>query len=413
MSHHSDVLVVGTGQAAAQLAICLRQGGYTGSILLVGEEADLPYERPPLSKEYLVGDRTVEKLALRPAGFWEQRSISLRLGSRVTAVQPHAHQVCLDCGETLRYGLLVWAAGGQPRALSQVPEGLANVFAIRTRADVDRLRAALPAIEHLAIVGAGYIGLEAAPALLKLGKRVTVLESQERVLARVTCPAVSQFYAAEHRAHGVNLRTQVRLGEVLATDGRVSGIRFDDGQADLRCDALLAAIGIVPSVQLLQAAGAECSNGVEVDSFCHTSLVDVFAIGDCANHANRYAGGARVRIESVQNAVEQAKVVAGVILGAPSPYACVPWFWSNQYDIKLQTVGLSHGYEEVVLRGDPAARSFSAVYLRAGRVIAIDCINAARDFVQGKALVERGVSVAPELLADAERPLKLLAAGAG
>jgi 3-phenylpropionate/trans-cinnamate dioxygenase ferredoxin reductase subunit len=408
MSNHADILVAGAGQAAAQLAISLRQGGYSGSILLVGDEPDLPYERPPLSKEYLVGERAADKLAFRPATFWEQRGVAMRLGEPITHVDVAAHTVTLACGTRLGYGQLVWATGGRPRALPLADESLAGLYAIRSRADVDRLRGDLAQIEHVAIVGAGYIGLEAAPALMKLGKRVTVLESQERVLARVTCPQVSAFYAREHRAHGVDLRTHVRLERLLSADGRFCGIAFADGEEDLACDALITAIGIVPAVQVLAAAGADCSNGVEVDSFCHTSLADVFAIGDCANHVNRYAGDTRVRIESVQNAVEQAKVVAQVILGLPSPYSSVPWFWSNQYDIKLQTVGLNLGYDTVVLRGEPANRSFSAVYLRDGHLIAIDCINAARDFMQGKALVERGLRVAPELLADAERPLKLL-----
>ena len=409
MNHHADILILGAGQAGAQLAISLRQGGHTGSILLAGDEPDLPYERPPLSKEYLVGDRDAASLALRPATFWEQRSVTLQLGDRAVAVDPVAHQLRFASGTAVTYGHLVWAAGGRPRPVSLPGADCAGIHALRTRGDVDRLRAALGACTQVAIIGAGYIGLEVAPALLKLGKPVIVLESQDRVLARVTCPEVSAFYAAEHRARGVDLRTGVRLERVLSTAGQVSGLRFADGTPDLACDALIAAIGIVPSVELLQAAGAECSNGVEVDSFNHTSLPDIYAIGDCANHVNRYAAGARVRLESVPNAVEQAKVVAAALLGRPVPYAALPWFWSNQYDIKLQTVGLNHGYDDVVLRGTPAARSFSAVYLREGRVVALDCINAPRDFAQGKALVERGLAPPRALLADDRVPLKTLA----
>ena len=409
MNHHADILVLGAGQAGAQLAISLRQGGHTGSILLAGDEPDLPYERPPLSKEYLVGERDAASLALRPAAFWEQRSVTLRLGDRAVAVDPGAHRVRFASGTAVTYGHLVWAAGGRPRPLPLPGADCAGVHALRTRADVDRLRAALADGTQVAIIGAGYIGLEVAPALLKLGKPVVVLESQERGLARVTCPEVSAFYAAEHRARGVDLRTGVRLERVLSTAGHVSGLRFADGTPDLACNLLVAAIGIEPSVELLQAAGADCSNGVEVDSFCHTSLPDIYAIGDCANHVNRYAAGARVRLESVPNAVEQAKVVAAALLGRPVPYAALPWFWSNQFDIKLQTVGLNHGYDDVVLRGTPATRSFSAVYLREGRVVALDCINAPRDFAQGKALVERGLAPPRALLADDRVPLKTLA----
>jgi 3-phenylpropionate/trans-cinnamate dioxygenase ferredoxin reductase subunit len=409
MNLHADVLIVGAGQAGAQLAISLRQGGHTGSIHIAGDEPDLPYERPPLSKDYLTGERSRESLALRPDTFWGQRAISLHPGERALDVDPSAHRVRFASGGTITYSHLVWATGGRPRPLSLPGAEAAGVFALRTRADVDALRAALESCAQVAIIGAGYIGLEVAPALLKLGRRVTVLEAQERVLARVTCPEVSAFYAAEHRAHGVDLRTGVRLDSVIATAGRATGVRFADGSPDLDCDALITAIGIVPSVEVLQAAGADCGNGVEVDCFCHTSLADVFAIGDCANHVNRYAGGARVRLESVPNAVEQAKVVAAVLLGRPTPYAALPWFWSNQYDIKLQTAGLNLGHDEVLLRGRPAARSFSAVYLREGRVIALDCINAPRDFAQGKALVERGLAPPRELLADDALPLKTLA----
>ena len=409
MTAPRDVLVVGMGHGGTQLAISLRQGGFTGSIALIGDEPDLPYERPPLSKEYLVGERSVEQLTLRHGSFWEEHDIELLRGQCVTAVDADAHAVQLASGARIQYRHLVWAAGGRPRPLPLPGADGAGVFAIRTRADVDALRAAAQHCEHVAIVGAGFIGLEAAPALLKLGKRVTVLESQERVLARVTCPEVSAFYAAEHRAHGVDLRTGVRLAQLTTANGRVTGLRFADAMPDLRCDALVVAIGIVPAVELLQEAGADCSNGVEVDSYCHSSLVDVFAIGDCANHANRFADGARVRLESVPNAVEQAKVVASVLLGRPEPYAALPWFWSNQYDIRLQTVGLNLGHDEVLLRGQPDAQGFSAIYLREGRVVALDCINAPRDFMQGKALVERGLSPPRAQLADRTVPLKTLA----
>ena len=403
---HSDVLVVGAGQAGAQLALSLRLGGYAGSITLIGAEPDLPYERPPLSKEYLVGERPAERLAFRPAEFWALRDIRLMLGQTVTGVDAQRHEVTLASGATHRYEQLVWASGGQPRGLGLPGEGLDGVYAIRTRADVDRLRAGLADVQRVAIIGAGYIGLEAAPALLKLGKQVSVLETQDRVLARMTGPQVSQFYATEHRAHGVDLQLAVRIERLAGRDGRLTGIHFAQGRGELPCQAVVVAIGIEPAVAPLQAAGARCSNGVEVDPFCQTSLPDVYAIGDCANHANRYADGARVRLESVQNAIEQAKVVAGVLLGKPQAYDALPWFWSNQYDLKLQTAGLSAGHDDTVLRGDPADRSFSVLYLRKGHVIAIDCVNAARDFVQGKAAVHCGLQASSAQLADASLPLK-------
>jgi 3-phenylpropionate/trans-cinnamate dioxygenase ferredoxin reductase subunit len=405
-----DVLIVGGGQAGAQAAISLRQGGFAGSITIVGEEIDAPYERPPLSKDYLAGDKTADRLALRPPAFWAERNVTLLLGRHVTAVDAAARVVTTASGATLDYGALIWAAGGHPRALP-VPGGdLPGVHVIRSRVDVDRLTTDLTTTSEVVIVGGGYIGLEAAAVLVKAGKTVTVLEAQDRVLARVAAAPVSRFYEAEHRAHGVDVRLNVRIDAIDAAGGRVAGVMTDRGT--IAAQVVIVGIGLIPAVAALAAAGAATSNGVEVDDHCRTSLPDVFAIGDCAHHANTFADGAGIRLESVQNAIDQAKVVAGVILGAPRPYHAVPWFWSNQYDLKLQTVGLSAGHDATIVRGDPANRSWSLVYLRGGRVIALDCINAARDFVQGRALVEfdRGAGLAadPALLADSSVPLKSL-----
>lgn len=401
---HFDVLIVGAGQAGAQVAISLRQGGFTGSIGMAGEEPDAPYERPPLSKEYLSGEREAERLLLRPLPFWAERNVALRLGARVVAVDAAAHSVTTADGERIGYGTLVWAAGGHPRALP-VPSGsLPGVHVIRTRTDVDALRREAEHASNIVIIGGGYIGLEAAAVLRKLGKSVTVVEALDRVLARVAGEPVSRFYEAEHRAHGVDIRLLAAVEDLEAKDGRVAAVRLAGGT--LAADLVIVGIGIVPSVAPLAEAGAATGNGVEVDEFCRTSLPDIYAIGDCASHANAFAGGARIRLESVQNAIDQAKVVAGAILGAPKPYHAAPWFWSNQYDLKLQTIGISAGHDASVVRGDPAARSWSLVYLKHGKVIALDCINAARDYVQGRALVERGLAIDPARLADAAVPLK-------
>jgi 3-phenylpropionate/trans-cinnamate dioxygenase ferredoxin reductase subunit len=404
-----DVLIVGGGQAGAQAAISLRQGGFAGSVTIVGEEIDPPYERPPLSKDYLAGDKTADRLALRPPSFWSERNVTLLPGQHVTAVDPEQHFVTTASGSTMGYGTLIWAAGGHARALP-VPGGtLPGVHSIRSRADVDALTADLAATGDVVIVGGGYIGLEAAAVLSKAGKHVTILEAQDRVLARVAGEPVSRFYEAEHRAHGVDVRLGVGI-EAFEGDTHVTGVRTTGGT--IPAGVVIVGIGLVPSVAALGLAGAVTHNGVEVDDLCRTSLPDVFAIGDCAHHANAFAAGAGIRLESVQNAIDQAKVVAGVILGTPKPYHAVPWFWSNQYDLKLQTVGLSGGHDATVVRGDPASRSWSLVYLRDGRVIALDCINAARDFVQGKALVEHdggeGFAADSALLADATVPLKML-----
>lgn len=404
-----DVVIVGAGHGGAQTAALLRQNGFGESVAIIGEERELPYERPPLSKEYLSGEKGFERILIRPAGFWRERSVDMLLGRRVAAVDPVGRALTLDDGEAVGYGRLVWAAGGAPRRLSCPGHELGGIHTIRTRADIDRLQAELPGVDRVVIVGGGYIGLEAAAVLVKRGKRVTVLEAQDRVLARVAGEALSRFFEAQHRAHGVDLRLNAVLSELEGGEGRVTGVRLADGSR-IACDMVVAGIGIVPAVAPLIAAGARGGNGVEVDAQCRTSLPDIFAIGDCALHANPFADGAWIRVESVQNANDQAAVVARVLTGGDACYRSVPWFWSNQYDLKLQTVGLSAGHDATVLRGDPATGGFTLIYLRQGRVIALDCVNATRDYVQGKALVVGQSLAPPALLADPGIPLKQLAA---
>lgn len=402
----ADVVIVGAGHGGAQCAIALRQNGFAGSIVVIGREAELPYERPPLSKDYLARDKSFERIMIRPAAFWAEKAVDFVLGREVVAVDAAAHRVTTDNGAVIGYGTLVWATGGDPRRLSCAGHDLAGVHAVRTRADVDVLMAELDAGAKTAVViGGGYIGLEAAAVLTKLGVGVTLLEALPRVLARVAGPDLSAFYEAEHRAHGVDLRTGVAVDALEGRDGRVSGVRLGDGVV-LPADLVIVGIGIVPAVAPLLAAGAEGGNGVLVDDFCRTSLADVYAIGDCAAHANGFAEGAVIRLESVQNANDQANCVARALTGAPQAYRATPWFWSNQYDLKLQTVGLSSGHDATVTRGDPATRSFSVIYLKAGRVIAFDCVNMVKDYVQGRKLVEAGAVIAPDRLADTATPLK-------
>jgi len=402
-----DVLIVGAGHAGAQAAIQLRQGKFAGTIGLLGDEPDPPYERPPLSKDYLAGDKPFERLLIRPPAFWEERQVAMLLGRRAVRVDAQAHTVATDDGATIGYGRLVWATGGAPRRLSCSGHDLAGVHAVRTRADVDRLIDELPAVTRVAVIGGGYIGLEAAAVLAKAGKQVTVLEALPRVLARVAGEPLSRFYETEHRAQGVAIRTGARVECLEERDGRVCGVRLADGEV-LPADMVIVGIGIIPEVAPLLEAGAAGGNGVRVDAQCRTSLPDIFAIGDCALHVNAYADGAEIRLESVQNANDQANVVAKTLTGQATRYDAVPWFWSNQYDLKLQTVGLSTGHDATVLRGDPAARSFSVVYLKHGRVIALDCVNAMRDYVQGKRLVAERMVVDPAQLADPAVVLKEL-----
>ncbi|MBP2275009.1 MULTISPECIES: NAD(P)/FAD-dependent oxidoreductase [Sphingomonas] len=402
-----DVLIVGAGHGGAQAAIALRQRKFEGTIAMLGDEPELPYERPPLSKEYLAGDKPFERLLIRPAAFWVDRDITLLPGRRVVSVDAAAHQVTTADGSTIGYRTLIWATGGAPRRLTCAGHDLSGVHGVRTRADVDRMIAELPAVTHSIVIGGGYIGLEAAAVLTKLGKPVTVLEAAPRVLARVAGEALSHFYEAEHRAHGVDLRTGVTVDSIVGENGAASGVRLADGTV-LPGNLVIVGIGIIPAVAPLLAAGADGGNGVSVDALCRTSLPDIFAIGDCAAHPNPYADGAVIRLESVQNANDQATTVAKLLTGEETPYDAVPWFWSNQYDLKLQTVGLSIGYDAVVLRGDVAARSFSVIYLKQGHVIALDCVNATRDYVQGRALVVARAVVDPARLADAAVPLKEL-----
>ena len=400
-----DVLIVGAGHAGAQAAIALRHAKFAGTIAIIGDEPELPYERPPLSKDYLSGERSFDRILIRPPAFWSERAIAMLLGRKVTAVDPVAHAVTSADGARIGYGRLVWATGGSPRRLVCSGHDLVGVHTVRTRADVDRMIAELPATARAVVIGGGYIGLEAAAVLAKAGKQVTLLEALPRVLARVAGEPLSRFYEAEHRAHGVDVRLEAKVDCIVERDGRACGVRLAD-VAVLPAEMVIVGIGIVPAVQPLLDAGAAGGNGVRVDPYCRTSLPDVFAIGDCALHANAFAEGAEIRLESVQNANDQAAVAAKAITGTPAAYHAVPWFWSNQYDLRLQTVGLSIGYDQVVTRGEPAGRSFSVVYLRAGRVIALDCVNMTKDYVAGRALVVDGARLDPARLADAGFPLK-------
>ena len=402
---HSDVVIVGAGHAGAQAAVALRQASFSGSITMIGDEPEPPYERPPLSKEYFAGEKTFDRLYIRQPDFWTGRDIAMQLGQRVTAVDPAARVLTLADGSTHGYGDLIWATGGTPRHLTCPGADLAGVHYVRNRADVDAILAELPAANHIVVIGGGYIGLEAAAVLTKLGKSVTLLEALPRVLARVAGEELSRFFEAEHRAHGVDLRTGIGADAIVGAGGRVTGVQLADGSV-VAADMVLVGIGIIPSVEPLLAAGADGGNGVAVDAQCHTSLPHIYAVGDCAAHANRFAEGAVIRLESVQNAVDQANVAAKTIAGETVSYGATPWFWSNQYDLKLQTVGLSTGHDQVVMRGDPATRSFAVLYLKDGVLIALDCVNAVKDYAQGRKLVEAAARIAPAQLADPAVPLK-------
>lgn len=406
MNESYDILIVGAGHAGAQAAIALRQQKFEGTIGLMGNEKYPPYERPPLSKDYLAGDKEFDRILLRPESFWSERDIDLLTGCRVSKINAEDHRVVLANDDEVGFGKLIWATGGSPRMLDCPGSQARNIHAVRSRADVDKIMAALPTTENVVVVGGGYIGLEAAAVLTKLDKRVTVLEALDRVLARVAGETLSRFYEDQHREHGVTLELNAKVNSFETNeDGMATAVVLDDGRK-FDADMIIVGIGIIPETGPLVAAGAAAGNGVDVDQHCRTSLADIYAIGDCALHSNKFAHGAMIRLESVQNANDQAKVAALDIVGQECEYDAVPWFWSNQYDLKLQTVGLSTGFDDYLLRGDPKEASFSVVYFRDGKVIALDCVNATKDYVQGRKAVVESLSLDKKQLANPEIPIK-------
>lgn len=402
-----DVAIVGAGHAGAQAASLLRQRGFAGTLGLFGDEPELPYERPPLSKDYLAGEKPFDRLLLRAEDFWRNHDISLLNGTRIDRVDAQARLLYTDSGKCFGYGNLVWAAGGSPRRLTCPGYELAGVHYVRTRHDVDRLRAELDRTRRVVVIGGGYIGLETAAVLQQLGRSVTLLEVENRVLARVAGESLSRFYEAEHRARGVDVRLSTPVESIIGEAGRVTGVALADGTL-LPAEMVVVGIGIEPSVAPLAEAGVRiAAGGVLVDEYCRSSAANIFAIGDCAAHRNAHSAlDDPIRLESVQNANDQARVVADSLTGKPQPYTALPWFWSDQYDLKLQTAGLSAGHDQAVVRGDPANRSFSVVYLQQGRVLAVDSVNLARDFVQAKALVQARAVVDAEALADVSISLR-------
>lgn len=402
MAEH--LVVVGGGQAAAQAVQTLRQQNFAGAITVLADEPYAPYQRPPLSKKYLAGELTRDRLLLRPAAFYAEKNVTLTLGAHVAEIELAARRVRLTDGRTVDYDRLLLATGSRPRRLEVPGAGLRGVHYLRTIADVDGIAADLTAGARVTLIGAGFIGLEAAAVLRQRGFDVTVLEAFERVLGRAVGPEVAAFYAESHRAAGVALHLGAGVRALHGAE-RVTAIETADGRR-FPCDVVIVGIGVVPNVELAAAAGLACDNGIVVDEFARTADPNVVAAGDCTNHP---VNGRRVRLESVPNAVHQARVAAATLLGAPSAYSEVPWFWSDQYDLKLQIVGLSHGYDRVVLRGDPATRSFAAFYLRDGALLAVDAVNNAREFAHAKKLVAARARVAPDVLCDPNADLSAVA----
>ena len=390
------IVIVGAGQAAAQAIASLRGEGYSGAITLVGDEPFLPYQRPPLSKAYLLGKLERDRLFLKPDQFYTDAGIDLRLGVQATAIDRSARRLQLSDNSALAYDKLLLATGTRVRRIKVPGAELAGVHYLRSIADVDLLRPALVPGKTLAVIGGGYIGLEVAAVAIKLGLEVTVFEALDRLMARAVSPVLSEFYLAEHRNAGVKFQLKTGV-EGFVGGGRLSAVRA--GGAEHAADLALVGIGVLPNTEIAAAAGLSCDDGIMVDPYC-TSIDDpaIFAAGDCTRHHGR--DGAVMRLECVQNAIDQAKHAALAMLGRPTPYAEVPWFWSDQYDLKMQIAGLSRPGDDLVLRGDPAGRKFAVFHLRKGRVAAVEAVNAASEYIVGRKLITDATPVSAERLAD-------------
>jgi 3-phenylpropionate/trans-cinnamate dioxygenase ferredoxin reductase subunit len=395
------ILIVGAGQAGVQIAESLRQEGYDGELLLIGTEPHPPYQRPPLSKKWLIEPAGTASLALRGAQALARRRITLRLGATVTAIDRALSQVQFADGERLPYSKLALATGSIPRSLPLDGASLAGVLSLRSIEDSvaisQALRRCAGEASSVVVIGGGFIGLEVAAGARKLGADVTLLEGLPRLMSRVTAPVISEAFERLHRAHDVKLVFNAQVTQLIGSEGRVRAVRTADGR-EYPAGCVVVGIGVVPDDRLAAAAGLDCDHGIVVDDCARTSDPAIAAAGDCT--ARRLADGRLLRLESVQNAVEQGKSAAAALLGRQRPFVAAPWFWSDQFEVKLQMVGLSGGYDQVVTRGEPQKLAFSAFYFRAGSLIAVDSLSRVQDHMQAKRLLDAGLTCTPEQAAD-------------
>ena len=406
------VVIAGAGQAGFQVAASLRLEDFDGSIILIGDEAGLPYQRPPLSKGFMAGKQAIEGIALRPAAFYEKQRIELLSGEKVIEIDRAGRWVTLASGRRIRYGILVLAVGARNRCLAVkgatpgIGAKVEGVRYLRTGTEAVEIKDRLAQAHNVVVIGGGFIGLELAAAASTLGKSVHVLEAQPRLMARAVSPILSDFYRDLHTGRGVNISLGVVPLEIAGREGKVSEVVLSDGSA-YPADLVLIGVGVMPNVELASEAGLAAANGIVVDEQLRTEDENIYAIGDCADHPNPYAA-ARVRIESVQNAVDQAKCIAAAIVGHGQKYQAVPWFWTDQYDVNLQMVGLSAGYDHIVVRGEPESRKFSVFYFKQRRLVAIDSVNRPSDHIIGRKLIANGTPLTPEQAADPSVDLKAL-----
>lgn len=401
-----SILVVGGGHAGVQAVTSLRQAGFEGQLTLACEEPDVPYQRPPLSKSYLSGKQALPQILLRPKQFYADRKINLLLGRTVISIDSERKTATFDDNTEAAWDELILATGSKARKLQQIPgANLDAVFYLRTLANVDRIRSAMADCERVVIVGGGYIGLEVAAAMRQADKQVAVLEMEARILQRVTSPGMSAFYHRVHEKHGVAIHTETALAS-LAAEGKAISAIAADGRA-FPADLVIVGIGVLPATELAAAAGIECDNGILVDERCRTSVAHVWAIGDCTNHPNKIFGR-RMRLESVPNAMEQARVVAANLTNQDQVHHGVPWFWSDQYDLKLQMAGFSANADTEILRGREEDERFARFYWQDGVLKGVDSVNCPQEFMVCRKLLEQGTKVTPEQLADETLDLKSL-----
>jgi 3-phenylpropionate/trans-cinnamate dioxygenase ferredoxin reductase component len=393
----APVVLVGGGHAAAAFVNSVRRAGYDGPLTLISGEPVLPYHRPPLSKKYLSDALPVEQILIRAAAWYEEQKVTLRLGTRVARIDRVARRVELDGGGHVDYGQLVLLTGARPRRLpADIGGDLQGVLVMRSLADADAMAPQLEAGKRLLVIGGGYIGLEAAAVAASKGLQVTLLEVAPRILQRVAAPATSDYFRTLHRSHGVDIREGVTLRRLLADGDRVCAAELQDGQT-IETDVVLVGIGVQPNVELAEQAGLAIDNGIVVDEFCRSADPAILAAGDCCSFPYR---GRRMRLESVQNANDQAAVAAHTVAGKATPYAALPWFWSDQYDTKLQIAGLNQGYDDAIVRAGKTERSLSVWYFQGDTLLAVDAINDAAAYVTAKKLLERGADVAKTVVRD-------------
>lgn len=397
-------IIIGASHAGAQLCVSLRQGGWEGGITVIGDEPDLPYHRPPLSKDFLSGNKEIDDILIRPASVYETANVELKLGVRVGAIDREAKTVLTDDGETLPYDKLILATGARVRHLPVPGEDLEGVFYLRDTADVRAIKDSVAEGKRAVIIGGGYIGLETAASLRKQGMAVTVLEAMPRILQRVTAPELSSFYKRIHSEEGVTILEGVMASEIKQTGQALSVVTSCEKSFD--ADMVIIGIGVIPNLELAEMAGLDIGNGIEVNSFCQTSDPDIYGAGDVTWHFNPIYDR-HIRLESVPNATEQAKIVALHINGNPKAYNSLPWFWSDQFDLKLQIAGLSEGYDDIIIRGDiEGSRSFAAFYFKGDKILAVDAVNSPREFMFTKMALTKGQSLDKAILSDMNADLK-------